>query len=156
MSMDAGSRCESVDILLVEENPHDAELLFHSLHKYRLSNAVVWAKDGDEALKVLRSTVDAAAGASIPPKLVLLNVKLPKVDGHEVLRQMKTDPVLRSIPVLILASSREEVEQFRRLENGADGYIIKPVEFKNLFSAIRDLARYWLLLDEAPPGQPEN
>lgn len=157
MIMDAGIRGESVDILLVEENPHDAELLFHSLRQYRLTNAVVWVKDGDEALKVLfGKTTGAAAGVTIHPKLVLLNMKLPKVDGQEVLRRLKMDPVLRSIPVLMLASSREEVEQFRRLGNDADGHIIKPVEFKNLFSAIRDLGLYWLLLDEAPSGQPDN
>jgi len=141
-----------VDILLVEDSPEDAELTLHSLRRNNLANRIHWARDGEEGLDFLLCR-GAHAGRSFqhPPKVVLLDLKLPKVDGLEVLRQLKDDPRTRSVPVVVLTSSREEADVVRGYRNGANSYVQKPVDFEQFREAVRQLGLYWMVTNEAPP-----
>ncbi len=140
---------DEVEVLLVEDNPHDAELTLRALRKYHLANQVHWMRDGAEALEFIFAQ-RAYAGRDINhrPRLILLDLKLPKVDGPEVLRQVKLDPRTRPIPVVILTSSREDrdLEECYRL--GANSYIVKPVEFEAFLKAVSEIGLYWLLLNK--------
>ena len=146
----------AVEILLVEDNPRDAELALRALKRHNLANHVVWVRDGAEALDIIfGSSADPAAPINHSPKLVLLDLKLPKVDGHEVLRRIKSDPRTRAIPVVVLTSSREEADLLRAYENGTNSFVVKPVDFDSFVDAVRQLGLYWLLLNEVPAaGQP--
>lgn len=145
-----------VEILLVEDNPRDAELALRALKRHNLANHVVWVRDGAEALDfIFGSSADPAAPINRSPKLVLLDLKLPKVDGHEVLRRIKSDPRTRAIPVVVLTSSREEADLLRAYESGTNSFVVKPVDFDSFVDAVRQLGLYWLLLNEVPAaGQP--
>jgi len=141
-----------IEIVLVEDNPRDAELIMRAFSQHQLANHVLWVKDGAEALDLFFG----ACGTSVPsgilaPKLVLLDLKLPKVDGHEVLRRLKTDPQTRGIPVVILTSSREEADILGAYQEGTNSYLVKPVEFDGFLAAVRQLGLYWVLLNQAPP-----
>lgn len=140
-----------VEILLVEDNPRDAELALRALRQRNLANHVVWVKDGAEALEFLFGT-GAYAGQTLaaPPRVILLDLKLPKVDGLEVLRQIKSDERTRLIPVVVLTSSREERDIVRSYDLGVNSYIVKPVEFDNFAEAVAHLGLYWLLLNQPP------
>ena len=139
-----------VEILLVEDNPRDAELTTLALKKRHLANHVLWVKDGAEALGCLLGESTAAQQAiNHIPKVILLNLKLPKVDGLEVLRRLKGDARTRIIPVVVLTSSREEQDLVRSYELGVNSYIVKPVNFDNFSEAVAQLGCYWLLLNEA-------
>jgi len=141
-----------VEILLVEDSPEDAELTLHSLRRNNLANRIYWAKDGEEWLDFLLCRGKFTDRSfQHPPKVVLLDLKLPKVDGLEVLRQLKDDPRTRSIPVVVLTSSREEADVVRGYRNGANSYVQKPVEFEQFREAVRQLGLYWLVTNEAPP-----
>ena len=141
-----------VEILLVEDSPEDAELTLHSLRRNNLANRIFWAKDGEEGLDFLLCRGKFTDRSfQHPPKVVLLDLKLPKVDGLEVLRQLKDDPRTRSIPVVVLTSSREEADVVRGYRNGANSYVQKPVEFEQFREAVRQLGLYWLVTNEAPP-----
>ena len=141
-----------IDILLVEDSPDDAELTLHSLRRNNLANRIHWARDGEEGLEFLFCR-GPFSGRSFqrPPKVVLLDLKLPKVDGLEVLRQLKEDPRTRSIPVVVLTSSREEADVVRGYRNGANSYVQKPVDFERFREAVRQLGLYWLVTNEPPP-----
>ncbi len=141
-----------VDILLVEDSPEDAELTLHSLRRNNLANRIHWARDGEEGLDFLfcRGPYSNRSFQN-PPKVVLLDLKLPKVDGLEVLRQMKEDPRTRPIPVVVLTSSREEADVVRGYRNGANSYVQKPVDFDQFREAVRQLGLYWMVTNEAPP-----
>ena len=132
-----------IEVLLVEDNASDAELTLRALQKRNLANRVVVARDGVEALKVLES-------AEPPPKVVLLDLKLPKLNGLEVLRRLKSDERMKRIPVVVLTSSHEEpdVEESYRL--GVNSYIVKPVDFESFASAVAEVGLYWLLLNRPP------
>ena len=141
----------AVDILLVEDNPFDAELALVALKENRLANRVFHVEDGEEALDFLFSRGRYAdRGKRQLPRVVLLDLKLPKVDGLEVLRQIKTDPETRLIPVVVLTSSREERDVVESYRLGVNSYIVKPVEFEKFSSSVRDLGFYWLLLNQPP------
>lgn len=146
-------------ILLVEDNPNDIELTLAALEQSQLANEIVICRDGAEALDYLhrRGIYDRP---DVPdPAVVLLDLKLPKVDGLEVLATVKGDPRTRAIPVVMLTSSREESDLVRSYELGVNAFVVKPVGFKEFFDAIQDLGVFWAVLNEPPPhrgGWPSN
>lgn len=157
MSQIAGGTHQATDILLVEDNPRDAELTLRALKKHNMANQLTWVKDGAEALDfIFGPSGDATAPLENVPQLILLDLKLPKVDGHEVLRRLKNDPRTRTIPIVMLTSSREEGDVERSYEMGANSYIVKPVEFEAFVDAVTQVGMYWLLLNEAPDNRATN
>ncbi len=140
-----------VEILLVEDNPNDVELTLHALRKHNIANNVHVVRDGEEALDFIFCTgAYAARNITERPKVILLDLKLPKVDGHEVLRKIKADPLTRTIPVIVLTSSREDRDVVESYRLGVNSYIRKPVDFEQFTEAVRTLGMYWLLLNEVP------
>jgi len=140
-------------ILLVEDNPDDVALTLRALKKNNIANEVVVARDGEEALEYLTAT-GKYAGRTIAdlPQIVLLDLKLPKVGGLEVLRAMRADPHTRLLPVVVLTSSSEEADVIASYDLGANSYIRKPVDFNQFQEAVRQLGLYWLVLNQAPPA----
>ncbi|MBL7208551.1 MAG: response regulator [Dehalococcoidia bacterium] len=140
-------------ILLVEDNPDDVALTLRAFKKSNVMNEVVVAGDGVEALDYLFGTGEyAGRDTSVMPQIVLLDLKLPKLDGMEVLRRLRDDPRTRVLPVVILTSSKEEQDVVKGYELGANSYIRKPVDFAQFSEAIRQLGLYWLVLNETVPG----
>ncbi|MDO1582989.1 response regulator [Rhizobium oryzicola] len=139
-------------ILLVEDNPRDLELTLAALEKCQLANAIVIARDGAEAMDYLYSQGAYEKRSGGDPTVVLLDLKLPKIDGLEVLERVKKDNLLRHIPIVMLTSSREEQDLVRSYELGVNAFVVKPVEFSEFFKAIQDLGVFWALLNEPPPG----
>ncbi|MEA2424036.1 MAG: hypothetical protein QOH13_446 [Thermoleophilaceae bacterium] len=140
-----------VDILLVEDNPSDAELCLRALRRNNIANSIDVVTDGEEALEYLTQTGRHAGLSGGPrPKVVLLDLKLPKIGGLEVLERVKADPAINGVPVVILTSSREDPDIARAYELGVNSYIVKPVEFDGFSEAVRQLGFYWLLLNESP------
>lgn len=142
----------SVEILLVEDNLSDAELTIRELKKHNLANNLIHVKDGEEALDFLFATGKYADSREIqyPPKVVLLDIQMPKVNGIEVLERIKTDPKTRTVPVVILTSSKENPDIQKCYALGANSYIVKPVNFDGFAEAIKNLGFYWLLLNQPP------
>ena len=139
------------EILLVEDNPHDAELTIRALKKRNLANHLVHVQDGQAALDFLFGTgTHEGRDVHHRPRVVLLDLKLPKVDGIEVLRQLRADERTKLLPVVVLTSSREERDIVETYQLGANSYIVKPVEFENFSEAVSNLGLYWLLLNEPP------
>lgn len=148
-----------VDILLVEDSQDDMDLALHSLRRENLANKIFVVRDGEEALEFLFCRgVFAQRSFDHPPKLVLLDLKLPKVDGIEVLRQVKSDPRTRIIPVVILTSSKEERDLVIGYDLGANSYIQKPVDFDQFRDTVKQVGLYWLVTNQAPPtvGVPQT
>ncbi len=139
-------------ILLVEDNPNDLELTLLALERSQLANDVVIKRDGAEALDYLLQRGEFAGRDDGNPAVMLLDLKLPKVDGLEVLKTVRETPALRSIPVVMLTSSREEPDLVRAYEMGVNAYVVKPVDFKEFVAAISDLGIFWAVLNEPPPG----
>jgi two-component system, response regulator len=140
-----------VEILLVEDNPSDAELALRALKKNHLANNVVVVTDGEEALDfIFARGAFSHRQVENGPKVILLDLKLPKVDGLEVLRAVKGDPRTKVIPVVVLTSSREERDIIESYRLGVNSYIVKPVDFDKFVAAVRDLGMYWLLLNQPP------
>ncbi len=140
-------------ILLIEDSREDVELTLAALAKCKLANEVVVTRDGAEGLDFLYRRGVYAGRAAGDPAVVLLDLKLPKLDGLEVLERVKKDPMLRHIPVVMLTSSKEERDLVRSYELGVNAFVVKPVEFKAFFSAIEDLGVFWAVLNEPPPGR---
>jgi two-component system response regulator len=140
-------------ILLVEDNPDDVRLTKRALHKNNISNRLVVVGDGADALEYL---LNAASGVGALPAVTLLDLKLPKVDGLEVLQRIRDDERLRRLPIVVLTSSREEQDILRSYDLGANSYIRKPVDFEQFIDAVRHLGLYWLLLNEAPPSKESS
>ena len=142
-----------VEILLVEDNPKDIELTLHALRRENLSNAVQVVRDGEEALEFLfcRGTYSNRSFDN-PPKLVVLDLKLPKVDGLEVLREVKNDSRTRAIPVAILTSSNEDRDLVAGYKLGVNSYIQKPVDFNQFRDTVKQLGLYWLMVNQSPPS----
>ena len=138
-------------ILLVEDNPKDIELTLAALAKCQLANDIVVVRDGAEALDYLYRGGEHAQRAEGDPAVVLLDLKLPKVDGLEVLQRVKSDPLRRQIPVVMLTSSREERDLLKSYELGVNAFVVKPVDFGAFFEAIQDLGMFWAVLNEPPP-----
>ena len=143
---------EQVEILLAEDNEADAEMTIRALRRKNLANRLVWVKDGAEALDFIFRRGAYASRPAGAPKLVLLDLKMPKVDGIEVLRQVKGDPQLRTIPVVVLTSSREEQDLVRTYDLGVNAYVVKPVDFIELVDAVKLLGGFWAVVNEPPPG----
>ncbi|MEX2115746.1 MAG: response regulator [Bacteroidota bacterium] len=140
---------QSVDILIVEDNPHDIELTMRALHQRKLANSLTVARDGAEALEFVFGTGKfSGRDLSHPPKVILLDLKLPKVDGLEVLRTIKGDKRTKTIPVVILTSSQEERDIVESYRLGVNSYIVKPVDFDKFVTAVADTGLYWLLLNK--------
>ena len=135
----------NLEILLVEDNPNDVELALHAFRANRLANDIRVARDGAEAIHLL---FDAAA--PLRPKVILLDLKLPKVDGLDVLRRLKADPSTRMIPVVVLTASQEERDVVETYNLGVNSYIVKPIDFDQFTEAVRQLGLYWLLLNHPP------
>ena len=138
-------------ILLVEDNPSDVDLTMRALEKAHIANQMVVAEDGQEALDYLWGTGRYEGQAPIDPGLVLLDLKLPRVPGLEVLRRIRADSRTRRVPVVILTTSKEEQDVATGYDLGVNSYIRKPVDFQQFAKAIEQLGLYWLLLNEAPP-----
>lgn len=145
---------QDVQILLVEDNRHDAKLTMMALRQENFWNAIHWAHDGEEALDFLFCR-GAFSDRSIehPPRLVLLDLKLPKLDGLEVLRAVKSDERTKAIPVVVLTSSREDQDLVESYRWGVNAYIQKPVAFTDFCNAVKQIGLFWLLVNEPPPSE---
>lgn len=141
---------QTIEILLVEDNQDDEELTMVALRDGKLANRIDVVRDGEEALEYLFAYGRYAERNILnPPRLILLDIKLPKVDGLEVLQRIKADPRTKAIPVVILTSSREEQDIVRGYDLGVNSYIVKPVDFEQFMSAVKQIGYYWMLLNES-------
>jgi CheY-like chemotaxis protein len=139
-------------ILLVEDDPRDVELTMTTLGEYNLANEIVVARDGEKALDYLYCRGEFSTRTNQNPAVMLLDLKLPKVDGLEVLQQIKSDERLKLIPVVVLTSSQEEKDMMRSYKLGVNAYVVKPVDFQDFAHAIKELGVFWALINEPPPG----
>jgi CheY-like chemotaxis protein len=140
-------------LLLVEDNPNDVELTLSALKEARLANEIVVVNDGEQALDYLQRLGRYSGRSGPNPAVILLDLKMPKIDGHEVLRQIRANPDLRLIPVVVLTSSREEKDLYASYDKGANAYVVKPVDFEEFIGAISKLGVFWAVLNEPPPVQ---
>jgi DNA-binding response OmpR family regulator len=139
-------------ILIVEDDPNDVELTLTALDEYKLANEVVVTRDGEEALDYLYCRGTFKARSSDNPAVMLLDLKLPKLDGLEVLQQIKSDEKLKMIPVVVLTSSHEEKDVVASYKLGVNAYVVKPVDFHEFVNAVKELGIFWALINESPPG----
>jgi CheY-like chemotaxis protein len=139
-------------ILLVEDDPKDVELTLTALEEYKLANEVVVARNGEEALDYLYRRGNFTTRSTDNPAVLLLDLKLPKVDGLEVLQQIKADAKLKLIPVVVLTSSHEEKDMVTSYKLGVNAYVVKPVDFHEFVNAVKELGIFWALVNEPPPG----
>jgi two-component system response regulator len=141
---------EKVEVLLVEDNPHDAEMTIRALKKANLANKLIHVKDGAEALDFIFARGPFAdREIENKPKVILLDIKMPKVDGIEVLRQIKSNDVTKAIPVVIMTSSKEEQDIITSYNLGVNSYVVKPVDFEGFAKAVSELGFYWLITNQA-------
>jgi CheY-like chemotaxis protein len=138
--------------LLVEDDPRDVELTLTALEEYKLANEVMVARDGKEALDYLYCRGEFSTRSGGNPAVMLLDLKLPKVDGLEVLQQIRSDEQLKMIPVVVLTSSHEEKDVVRSYKLGVNAYVVKPVDFHEFINAVRELGVFWALINQPPPG----
>ena len=142
---------QEMDILLIEDNPEDVEITLRAFHKHHIANKIHVVRDGEEALECLFSTGRYAEGSPCQnTRLILLDLKLPKVDGLEILQKVKSDPRTRHIPVVVLTSSREEEDLAKGYNYGVNSYVVKPVDFAQFSDAVRQVGLYWMLLNHVP------
>lgn len=139
-------------ILLVEDNPKDVELTLAALAEHKLANEVIVTRDGAEGLDYLYRRGQFSMRAEGNPAVVLLDIKMPKVDGLEVLRRIKSDPELKALPVVMLTSSREESDLVESYHLGVNAYVVKPVNFEEFVSAVKELGIFWAIINEPPPA----
>ena len=143
---------ELARILLVEDDPRDVELTLTALGEYNLANEVVVTRDGEKALDYLYSRGEFSARSHDNPAVMLLDLKLPKIDGLEFLQQIRSDERLKLIPVVVLTSSHEERDMIRSYQLGVNAYVVKPVDFHEFVNAIKELGVFWAVINEPPPG----
>lgn len=142
---------DGMDILLIEDNPEDVEITLRAFQKHHVANKIHVVRDGEEALECLFSNGRYAVGNPCQNvRLILLDLKLPKVDGLEILQKCKTDPRTKHIPVVVLTSSREEQDLAQSYNYGVNSYVVKPVDFPQFSDAVRQLGLYWMLLNRVP------
>jgi CheY-like chemotaxis protein len=139
-------------ILMVEDDPKDVELTLTALEEYKLANEVVVTRDGEEALDYLYCRGNFTTRTPDNPAVLLLDLKLPKVDGLEVLQQIRSDEKLRMIPVVVLTSSREDRDMVASYTLGVNAYVVKPVDFHEFVNAVKELGIFWAVINEPPPG----
>jgi CheY-like chemotaxis protein len=139
-------------ILIVEDDPNDVELTLTALDEYKLANEVVVARDGEEALDYLYCRGKFKTRSTGNPAVLLLDLKLPKRDGREVLQQIKSDEKLKMIPVVVLTSSHEEKDVVASYKLGVNAYVVKPVDFHEFVNAVKELGVFWAVINEPPPG----
>ena len=139
-------------ILMVEDDPKDVELTLTALEEYNLANEVIVTRDGEQALDYLYCRGEYKMRSSGNPAVMLLDLKLPKVDGLEVLKQIKSDDQVRMIPVVVLTSSKEEKDMVASYKLGVNAYVVKPVDFHEFVNAIKELGVFWAVINEPPPG----
>ena len=139
-------------VLFVDDSVRDTELALSAFEEYRLGNEIVAGRDGAEALDYLYRRGEFEGRTNGQPTLILLDLKMPKVDGLEVLRQIKEDPALKSIPVVVMTSSREEQDLVASYRLGVNAYVVKPVKFHEFVEAVRSLGVFWMVLNEPPPA----
>jgi CheY-like chemotaxis protein len=139
-------------ILMVEDDPKDVELTLTALEDYNLANEVIVTRDGEQALDYLYCRGEYKTRSRGNPAVMLLDLKLPKVDGLEVLKQVKSDGELRMIPVVVLTSSKEEKDMVASYQLGVNAYVVKPVDFHEFVNAIKELGVFWAVINEPPPG----
>ena len=141
-------------ILLVDDSPRDLEMAVNALSSYHVANEIVALRDGEEALDYLYRRGEFEGRDGGPPVVVLLDLKMPKVDGLEVLRQLKGDPQLKMIPVVVMTSSREEQDLLSSYQLGVNAFVVKPVKFQEFVEAVKQLGAFWAVLNEPPPLPP--
>jgi two-component system response regulator len=146
------SEFEEVDILLAEDSDTDGEMTLRALRKKGIANNVTWVRDGQEALDFIYYRGKYAARPNQHPKLVLLDLKMPRVDGIDVLRQIKGDPNTKTIPVVVLTSSAQDRDVIDSYQLGVNSYIVKPVDFDQFFEAVSKLGFYWAVMNKVPPS----
>jgi|SRR6267154_3162574 len=152
LDKESSMKSGQVEILLVEDNPADVELTLHALRKENLSNNIHVARDGEEALDFLFCRGPHSNRSFVsPPKLVVLDLKLPKVDGLQVLREVKSDDRTKAIPVAVLTSSREDRDLVDSYKLGVNSYIQKPVDFDQFRGTVKELGLYWMVVNQSPP-----
>ena len=139
-------------ILLVDDSPRDTEMALEALEAYHLANEVLTLRDGAEALDYLYRRGQWAGRGNGQPAVILLDLKMPKVDGLEVLRQIKGDPALKTIPVVVMTSSREEQDLVNSYQLGVNAYVVKPVKFHEFVDAVKMVGGFWAVMNEPPPG----
>ena len=138
-------------ILLAEDNPKDVELILEALAEHNLANQVLVVKDGVEAMEYLRCEGNFRLRRPGKPAVVLLDIKMPRMDGIEVLRAIRSDPALKTLPVVMLTSSREEQDLIKSYELGINAYVVKPVDFKEFIEAVKHIGIFWAVVNELPP-----
>jgi two-component system response regulator len=143
---------EQIEILLVEDNPLDAELTMTALKDVKVANSITWVKDGAEALDYMFRQGDYAGREDVPPRLVLLDLKMPKVNGIEVLKAIKSDDRTRRIPVVVMTSSEEESDVATTYDLGVNSYVVKPLDFNALADVTRQAGYYWLAINRPVPA----
>jgi CheY-like chemotaxis protein len=143
-------------ILIVEDDPNDAELTLTALADYNLANEVVVTRDGQQALDYLYCRGEFSARTTGNPAVMLLDLKLPKIGGLEVLQQVKSDERLKMIPVVVLTSSNEEKDMMRSYSLGVNAYVVKPVDFHEFVNAVKELGVFWAVINEPPPGSVQK
>lgn len=143
-------------ILLVEDSPNDAELTLEALSEIHLAGEIEWLKDGEQVLDYLNCRNGYAGRLPVNPVLILLDLKLPKMDGRQVLREIRKNPRLCIIPVVVLTSSREESDLANCYTNGANAYVVKPVNFEDFIGTVKAIGIFWAAINEPPPLPPSN
>lgn len=138
-------------ILLAEDNPNDVELTLQALDEHNLANRVVAVRDGVEVLDYLRCEGKFKLRKKGNPAVILLDIKMPRIDGIEVLRTIRSNPAFKMLPIVMLSSSREEFDLKQCYELGANAYVVKPVDFKDFFEAVKQLGIFWAVINELPP-----
>ena len=147
---------ELARILLVEDDPRDVELTLTALGEYNLANEVVVTRDGEKALDFLHCRGEFSNRSNDNPAVMLLDLKLPKVDGLQVLQQIRSDERLKLMPVVVLTSSHEEKDMMRSYTLGVNAYVVKPVDFHEFVNAVRELGIFWAVINEPPPGSTKK
>ena len=143
-------------ILVVEDDPRDVKLTLRALDEYKLANEVVVVRDGEEALDYLYCREQFASRAQENPAVILLDLKLPKVNGLEVLQQIRSDDELKMIPVVVLTSSHEEKDMVTSYKLGVNAYVVKPVDFHEFVNAVKELGMFWAVINQPPPGSAKK